>query len=346
MSNNQLFNLEKIKELTIPIEELQVELNQLNENSSRITKNIDIIEKDFIDKNFLSQIASIKELMQKVNNKLNKISKINLNKFLDFQDKLVRKFKENFKDNLKNLNINEEITKKIGLSLIEDKKISKIIDFVSSIPSIEIPQWLELLDSLKYNTLFLKSVKKLKSYYQDSIQIRLKTELSKIPEDTDPILLSEYKKFFEENSSLTFIEFLQTLENQLAHQELIAKREVIKKAREKEELEKLKKRQKEQKETYEDYLKLSEREFKRLRRKKRREKLTDISTKPNEKKPIEISDEVSEKIKKFKSKFEKSFNEKYMIQKDEDKDPIDLIRKRKKRKEKEYKQYKEHFNNQ
>ena len=345
MSNNQIFNLEKIKELTSPIEDLQVELNQLNDTSLKITENMQFIEHEFNDKNFLSQIATLKELLQNVNNRLNKISKINLNRFLDFQDQLIKKYKEDFKNNLKKLNINKEITKKIGLNLIERKKISKIIDFMSFVPSIEIARWLELLDSLKHNTIFLKTIKKTKRYYQNLIQVKLKKELSRIPEDIDPNLIKDYEKFFKEDPTLTFNEFFQTIENQLTQQELSAKRAVTKKVKEKEELEKLKKKQEEQKKAYVNYLKLSDREFKRLRRKKSREKLTDISKEPTENNSIEICDEVSEKIKKFKSQFEKSFNEKYMIQKDEDKNPIDLIRERKKKKDKEYKEFEDHFEN-
>ncbi len=345
MSNNQIFNLEKIKELTNPIEDLQVELNQINDNSSKITKNMQFFEQEFADHKILSQITNITEILQIVQNKLNKISKINLNRFLDFENQSIAKYKEIFKYNLKKLNVNKDITKKIGLTLVEDKKISKIIDFVSIVPSIEIGKWLELLDSLKHNTTFLKSIKKTKFYYQKLIQIKLQKELSRIPEDIDPNLLKDYKEYFKENPTLTFNEFFQTIENQLTQKELSAKRAITEKVKEKEELEKLKKKQEEQKEGYENYLKLSDREFKRLRRKKSREKLTSISKKSTEDNSIEISEEISEKIKKFKSQFEKSFNEEYMIQIDEDKDPIDLIRERKKKKDKEYKQFEDHFEN-
>ena len=44
MSINQIFNLEKIKELTNPIEDLQGELNQITDNSVKITQNIESIE--------------------------------------------------------------------------------------------------------------------------------------------------------------------------------------------------------------------------------------------------------------------------------------------------------------
>jgi hypothetical protein len=343
MSKNEIFDLEKIKELTNPIEDLQVKLNQISDISFKITKSIEDIENNFLEKNFLSQIAIIKDLLKSIDSKLNKISRTNLNKFLDFQDQLIKKYKENFKENLKKLEINEEITKKIGLFLVEEKKISKVIDFVSFICSIEIRQWLEVLESLKHNTIFINSIKKAKNYYQTLIQVKFKQELSRIPDDIDPILIRDYEKFFNANPTLTFNDFLGTIADQISQNELKARRETIRKVKEKEELEKLKRKQEEQKKTYEEYLKLSDSEFKRLRRKKSREKLTEISEKSNEKDSIKISDEVSEKIKKFKSQFEKSFNEQYMIQKDEEKDPLDLIRERKKRKEKEYKKYKNHF---
>jgi len=344
MSNSQIFNLEKIKELTNPIEDLQVELNQLNDTTLKVTKNFQTIENEFLNENFLSQLNIIRELLKNLNDKLNKISRINLGKFLIFQDQLIQKYKDAFKNRLKRLKINENLTKKIGLFLIEEKKTSKIIDFVSFFTSIEIPQWLELLDSLKYNTLFLKSIHKVRIYYQNFLEIKLKNELSRIPKNIDPNLINEYKKFFKDNPYVEFNEYLQIIENQLTKKELNAKKEIIRKVKEDEELERLKKNQEEQKTTYEEYLKLSDSEFKRLRRRKSREKLPDISKKSAEN-SMEISDEVSEKIEKFKSQFEKSFNEKYMIQKDEDKDPLELIRERKRRKEKEYKQYRNHFEN-
>ena len=345
MNNNQIFDLDKIKELTIPIEELQIKINQLNDSSKKVIKNIHVIENEFKDEKFLSQIEIIQELLKNINDKLNLVSKTNLNKFLDFHARLIKKYKENFKENLKKLTLNEEITKIIGLFFIEEKKISKIIDNVSFIPSIEIPQWLELLDSLNHNTIFLKSVEKIGIYFQGLLQVKLEKELKKIPKYTDPVKVRDYEEFFKKNPTLAFNDFLQTIESQFTQKELDSKKEIRKRIKEKEELEKLKKKQEEQKKTYEDYLKLSESEFKRLRRKKSREKLTDVSTDSNEEKEIEISEEVSEKIKKFKSQFKKTFDEKYMIQKDDDTDPIDIIRERKKNKEKEYKEYKDHFDN-
>ncbi|MFW9900263.1 MAG: hypothetical protein ACFFDY_03125, partial [Candidatus Thorarchaeota archaeon] len=308
MSTNQLFDLEKIKKLTAPIEELQIELNQLNENSKNATESIKIFEREFEDKKLLDQLENIEEILENISSKLINISKLNLNRFLELQDQLTKKYKENYKNRLKKLNLNREFTKSIGLSLIEDKKISKIIDNVSYIPSIEISQWLDLLGSLQYNTLFLKSVNNIKTYYLSLLQVKLKKEISKIPQDTDPKLIKDFENSFEEDPTLTFNEFLRKIESKLTQQEIKEKKSLIKQAREREELEKLKKQQEEQKEAYENYLKLSDREFKRMRRKKRREKLTNISSETSIKKDLELSDEVSEKIERFKSQLEKSFD--------------------------------------
>ncbi|MFW9972370.1 MAG: hypothetical protein ACFFDF_19445, partial [Candidatus Odinarchaeota archaeon] len=78
MDDNLIFNLEKIKELTNPIEDLQVELNQLSENYLKISKNLQILEHEISNENFISQLAIIKDLTQNLNNKLNKISTTNL----------------------------------------------------------------------------------------------------------------------------------------------------------------------------------------------------------------------------------------------------------------------------
>ena len=54
---------------------------------------------------------------------------------------------------------------------------------------------------------------------------------------------------------------------------------------------------------------------------------------------IEITEVVSEKIENYKSNLKSEFNEKYLIQKDEEQDPITLIRELKKEKEEKYKEY-------
>lgn len=345
MIKNQIFNLEKIKQLTSPIEELQSAINHLKELSKEAKQKKQYLIKRFSNKKFLDQIEETTNLLNNLNIKLIEISNNNIKKFLDFQNNLIKKYTDIFKEKLKQLEINESNTKRIGLFFIENKSISKIIDKPSFISSIEINRWLELIDSLKQNSLFLDAMNKVNLFYKDLVQKKLKIELSKIPKETDLLLIEEFERFFIENPNLTFKEFLKEIDTQLTKQELLAKEKVIKKAKEKEELEKLKKKQEEQKKTYEEYLKYSDTEFERRRRKKKREKLSDITIKAEERKDLELSDDISEKINKFKSKFEKRFKDNYMILKDDEQDPIDLIRERKKRKEVEYRKYKDHFEN-
>ncbi|MHA2282899.1 MAG: hypothetical protein ACXAC5_18815 [Promethearchaeota archaeon] len=343
MINNQEFNLEKIKDLTSSIDVLQARVNQLTEQSQKVEAWKQSVNEKFSEEKLLSQIDIISDLLITVRNKLQKIARENIGRFLNFQEGLIRKYKEINQQKLKNLNLDEETLRRIGLFLIETRKISKLIYQISYTPSIEVSQWLEILDSLQQNSLFLKTMKKIEIFRENLIQTKLNMEVNKIPKDTEATLVMEYEKAFLEDPELSFKEFLQIIENNLTQQELKEKRILVKEAKEKEELEKLKKTQEDHKETYDDYLKLSDSEFERKRRKKSREKLKSITKNNKEVKEVEISNEISEKIEKFKSKFDKTFEEKYLIQKDDEKDPLDLVRERKRKKNEEYKQYKDHF---
>ncbi|MFW9895068.1 MAG: hypothetical protein ACFFD7_04620 [Candidatus Thorarchaeota archaeon] len=343
MTENQAFNLEKIKELTSSIDLLQAKAYQLKEESLKVDLWKNSIKENISEEKFLSQIDIISRMLDDIRNILQRITKETIGKFLYFQEGLIRKYKENYQYKLKKLRLNEKTLRRIGIYLIENRKINKFIHEISYTPSLSISQWLDILDSLQENSLFLKIMKKIKTYREGLIQRKLNIEISKIPKDTEASLIEEYKKAFFDDPELSFKDFIQIIENNLTQQELKEKRLVIKEAKEKEELEELKKKQEEHKETYEDYFKLSESEFKRKRRKKSREKLTSIKKESKKSKRIQVSDEISEKIEKFKSKLDKTFNEKYLIQKDDEKDPLDLVRERKRKKEKEYRQYKDHF---
>ncbi|MFX1571308.1 MAG: hypothetical protein ACFFB0_01030 [Promethearchaeota archaeon] len=345
MIGNQSFNLEKIKDLTSSIDVLQAKFYQLNEDYININTFKQSVIHDFTNKVFLSQIEDIINLINDLKKNLEYISKDNINSFLYLQESLIKKFKEKNQERLKRLKLNQRVLREIGLYLIEKRKINKAIHEISFVPSIEVTQWIEILDSLKQNSLFLSTIKKIDLYYENLIQDKLKLELSKIPKDTDPSLIKDFEVAFLDDPNITFPEFLKDIKSKLTQKELETKKEFIAKAKEREELEKLKKKQEEQKEAYKDYLKLSDKDFERKIRKKSREKLSNIRTTNKKTKKIEISDEVSEKIEKFKSKLDKSFAEKYLIQKDDEQDPLDLIRERKIKKEKEYKKYKNHFEN-
>jgi hypothetical protein len=343
MKESQVFNLERIRELTSPIDVLQARAHELSEQSMKVETLKQTLIENFSDEEFLSQIDIISDLLITVGNNLQKIAKENIGRFLNFQEGLVSKYKEINQQKLRKLKLDVEALRKIGLFLIENRQISKFIYKISYTPSLEISQWFEILDSLQQNSLFLAMMKKIELYRETILKDKLKIEVSKIPKDTEASLVKEFEKAFLEDPELSFKEFLQILENRLTQQELQEKRIRVKEAKEKEEFIKLKKKQEEHKETYDDYLKLSDSEFDRKRRKKSREKLKSIKNTTKETKKIEISDEVSEKIEKFKSKFNKTFEEKYLIQKDDEQDPLDIVRERKRKKDKEYKLYKDHF---
>lgn len=339
---NQLFNLEKIREFTSPIENLQGKVNQITNIAEKLESEKRLISQYFDDESFINQLNELTKILSNIYKNLENISNNNINRFLDLQNKLLNKYKNDFKDHLKLISLNEINTKIIGLNLIENRKISKIISQTSYISSIGINQWLELIDALNRNSLFLSSVELLKIFYSNLIDKRLKDELSGIPDSIDSSFLKEYEQQFYLNPELTYEEFLQTVENKLTKQELLVRKEYVNKRKEKHKIEELKKKQEEQTETYKNYFKFSDKEFERRERKRKREKLINVILDGNQKK-LELSDEVSEKIEKFKSQFDKNFKENYLNQKDDDKDPIELIRERKKKKEKEYKKFKNHF---
>ena len=77
-------------------------------------------------------------------------------------------------------------------------------------------------------------------------------------------------------------------------------------------------------------------------RKQKREKLTDISDTKN-KKDIEITEEISQKIEMFKKQMDKRSKEQHVNLGDLSADPIKIIRDRKKKKKEEYDTFKDHF---
>ena len=88
---------------------------------------------------------------------------------------------------------------------------------------------------------------------------------------------------------------------------------------------------------YEEYLKYTNKEFQKRRRRERRTNLVELQNKPAV--PIEMTKEQSDKIEEYKSKMKTDFNRKYLIQKDEEKDPVSLIQDLRKKREEEYNTY-------
>ncbi len=343
MSNTIIFDLEKVKEITEPVKKLQNSLNELEKNSMKlgeIRKEILVSDALGLEDNQLNKLFS---LIHNLDSELIKATNNNISSLLSVQADLIKKYRINYKNNLKNLNLNQQKVKDLGLSLIKRKIISIVISEISYIPSVNFNEWLEILDSLKENSLFKKSIEKLGLFNKILIEKRLEKELTKITKDTDPLLIEKFKKAFLRDNNLTFDIFFNEYNLKLTDKALSTRKESIEKAKKKEELEKNKKKQEEQNQSYRDYLNLSSKEFERRRRKKRREKLSEIEPDKNHSKKLNISDEISEKIEQFKSQFDKKYQDDYLNEDDDQRDPIDIIRERKKLKTEEFKKYKNHF---
>jgi len=339
---NQLFNLKKIRELTSPVESLQGKINTMTNLINQFESEKLNISQYSDNEPFLNQITDITIILESINKNLKNIFTNNINDFLNLKHELTNKYKNDLKNNLNFFDLNKKHTILIGQSLIEKRNISKILTQISYTPSISVTQWLELFDALNQNTIFLSSVENLQKSLLKNVKKRLDYELKKIPNDTPSSIIEEFERQFNINYDLTYEKFLKTIESKLTEEELQAKKELLSKSKQKQKFEELKKKQEVQMETYESYLKLSKKEFERKLRKGKREKLTDVSESEDQKK-LELSDEVTEKIEKFKMNFDKKSDENYLIKEDIDEDPIKIIRDRKKKKEKEYKNFKDHF---
>ncbi len=335
---SEIFDLEKIKDLIEPIDLLQGKLTKLDMVYDKYKEISSLVLKIMDNQDFLDQFDEINKVLDKLNRDLHYISNQNLTNFLFFHDLLIQKYKESFKESLKVINITQDHMKELGLSFIENRKIHKIIRTISYIPSLSLDEWLELLSSLKLNSIFFIGVEKIEKFFKIKLESKLKLELEKIPEDIDKEIIEKFKATYE-NDPLSFQDFLQQIENQLSAEELKKKRKIIEDLKNKELLEKMKKKQEDQfhSKTYQEYIHLPDEEFERRRRKQRREKLSELAEKPA--KEIELSEDVVEKIEKFKSQFEKKFEEDYLIKKDDDMDPLELIRERDKKKKEEYQKF-------
>jgi len=347
MFEEQLFNLEKIKEISLPLEVLQGNINSMEESYKKFEKETKEIIKFIEENGYIDQLNEIFSIITILNKNLKEISSENVNKFLIFKDNLIQKYKDSFRENLRRLRLDNELNKNIGIYLIANKKISKIIQKISYIPTLAVEEWMNILNSLTQNSLFLVSLKRVKNVYKKIIDDRLERELKHIPENIDSLIIEDFKKTYA-SEPLSLNDFLLKVESKLSYKELEEKKNKIQKAREIENFKRLKEEQEHllesQKGSYQDYFKYSEKEFERRLRRKQRESLTELSTKQPKKIP-EISEEITEKIEKFKSELENSFKEKYLIQKDVEKDPLDLIRERKKKRIEEYKKHIKQFKN-
>ena len=288
MVENQIFNLEKIKEITSPIGELQGKLNNMEELFEFFNENKNVLTQDFTEEK-LNEIQDINNNLTDIYRELVEKTIISTQNFLIFQDHLIRKYKYSFKEDLKSSELSQsDIVYEIGLSLIKNKNISKVIEKISFVLALNSNQWISLFNSLKHNSMFLS-------------------------------ILQKSAKFLE-------AEKLKLTEKIIKEKEEIEKSKQI-----------LDKQPSPKLNKYQEYLKYSKEEFQRRRRKERRESLETLEEKPEIQ--IEVTKDISEKIEEFKSKLGSDFKEKYLIQRDDQQDPITLIRELKKKREEKYQEY-------
>ena len=338
----ELFNLEKIKGLTALIKVLQGKVNQVSNSVKSFEDRQQVTTLYHGNDLILKDITKLTKLVNNIDEYLKNISNYNINKFLKLNNYLINKYKQKINDNLKTIDIDNAYLIQIGLSLIESKDISKINDRITYIPSVSIKEWVDLIDALNQNTLFLNSVDNLREYCKVILQNKLKIMLDNIPPNVESDTIEDFKKQFHLTPDITFNKFIQSLERKLTEEELKSKKELLELTKERKEFEELKKKQEEQTESYDSYLKFSNKEFERRLRKQKREKLIDISD-TGDKKKVELSEEISQKIETFKKKLDKRSEEYLIPLTDSITDPLKLIRERKRKKKEEYDKFKDHF---
>ena len=227
MAKTQIFNLERIKVLTSSIGTLQAKLHYSEEITDMSETYTQYIIDNYTDETFIRQIENVRNLIIDIKARIEKVTNENITSFLHFQERLIKKYKEKYQEQLKKIKLDSEFLKNIGLYLIENREISKTIIKFSFVHSLEISQWFEILDSLKQNSLFLKTVNNISKYYKILIDDKLKLELSKIPKETDKSLIQDFKEKFLENPNFNFNEYIQLIEIKLSHQELKTKEKIV-----------------------------------------------------------------------------------------------------------------------
>ena len=97
MTENQLFNLEKIRDFTSPIENLQGKVNQITNIAEKLEAEKRLISQYFDDESFSNQLNELTKILSNIYKNLENISNNNINRFLDLQNKFLNKYKNDFK---------------------------------------------------------------------------------------------------------------------------------------------------------------------------------------------------------------------------------------------------------
>ena len=203
MIKNISFNLEKIQELTSPIEEFEGKIKSLEEIFERSIKTKIKITKKIQDSILLDKIQITYQSLNDLYTNLIEFSNENIKKFLFFQSNLTKKYNNSFKQNLDGLNLK---TKEIGLNYIEDKKILKVLKHSTIVPSLSSNQWIELINSLKENSLFVSTIKNAEKFLEAE---KLRVIKKKIKEQQDAEVLKELEEKQSESKLNEYQEYLK-----------------------------------------------------------------------------------------------------------------------------------------
>lgn len=343
MTEYEILNLDKIKDKISSFNNLQSAFSILHNISDEFYTVNNKNNESYFSKEFIAEFKEISKSIKSLIDSILPVTDKNIHLFNEFQNELLAKFKRSLNGKLKSLELKD--LQRFGNFLINNKNVSKIMSNISYIYSLQLSQWLELIDSLDQNSTFNKIIQKIDLFYRRLIEDKLNNQLRMIKDDVNESDINDYIKAFYEQPNISFSEYQRLYKPGLNEEAIEKEKKKIEKEREKVNLERLKENQEKQDGLYHDYLRLPSKEFERKRRKERRGKLSKIDLEDENIKKVEISKEAEEKIEKFKSSFNKSIRNKYLVEEEDEKNPIELIRERKKKKSEEFERYKKHFEN-
>ena len=340
-SDNIIFSVERIKELTNSIDIIQGKLNLINrlylnykETLKNLLKKPDLIEND--RKKFFNDLDN---LLEAIYSNLSKNSELNLENWLLFKDLLLSQYILTIKNILTEKNISQDSLKKVGISLIKNKKVSSFLEKTSFIFSLDVDFWESIVDVLKNNPDFLTTLNKIKKFYQDEMERLLNIELNKIPKNIDYKIINEFKKEFKKKN-ISFKEFMITSKSRFPKKKFAREKITLETKKKKNEFDRLKEKQDTRFKSYDKLFTLSEDEFQRLKRKKKRKKLDSLSKlEKKEHPPADKKKEMEKKEESTQTTKQDIFSRDIIENNEADIDPLEVIRKRKQKKEEEFEKH-------
>jgi len=340
-SENIVLSLEKIKDITNHIELLQGKLNIIKNLYNKFKINLqNLVDKsEIVDNNNVKYYYVLDNITRTVYTELSKNSEIDLENWLLFKDLLLSEYITSIKTILKVKTLSEGSLKEVGITLVKNKKVSSLLEKAHFIFSIDINLWQKIVDSLKRNPYFLKTLKHIKQFHQNEIERLLFIELKKIPKNIEPKIITEFKKEFRKKK-ISFNEFILSSKSEFHERKFVTNGIKEKPKKKEDKLFKSELKQETQFKSYDKLFKLSEDDFQRLKRKKSRKKLNSFSKLEKTDQTLPDKNKITdEKGKALKSTKINSNGKEIKEEIEADIDPLDIIRKRKRKKDEEYKKH-------